>query len=190
MSEITRVALQPVAKGAITRLWIGVVLALLIGVGFAWTARYQGLTVQTVKAGEGPTPGMGDVVLVNYAGHLTNGKQFDAGEKVAMPVAGVIPGFSQGLQKMQRGGKYKLIIPAAVAYGAQEQKNQSTGEVAIPANSDLVFDVELLDFRNQAEIEQQRRAIQQMQQQLGGARGGAGAPPPAGMPEDIGGPAH
>jgi FKBP-type peptidyl-prolyl cis-trans isomerase FkpA len=91
---------------------------------------------------------------------------------------------------MQRGGKYKLIIPAAMAYGAQEQKNQSTGEVAIPANSDLVFDVELLDFRNQAEIEQQRRAIQQMQQQLGGARGGAGAPPPAGMPEDIGGPAH
>ena len=73
--------------------------------------------------------------------------EFDKGEKVAMPVEGVIPGFSQGLQKMQRGGKYKLIIPAAMAYGAEEKKNPASGEVVIPANSDLVFDVELVDFK-------------------------------------------
>jgi FKBP-type peptidyl-prolyl cis-trans isomerase FkpA len=169
MSEITRVPLRPVGKGSLTRIWIGVIVALLIGGGAAWAVRYQGLVVETVKAGQGPMPALTDVVLVNYAGHLTNGKEFDKGTKVAMPVEGVIPGFSQGLQKMQRGGKYKLIIPAAMAYGAQEQKNQATGEVVIPANSDLVFEVELVDFKSAAEIEQQRQALQQMQQQLGGA---------------------
>lgn len=176
MSEITRVPLQPVGKGSLTRIWIGVILALLIGATVAWSSRYQGLVVETLTAGSGPSPKAGDVVLVNYVGHLASGKEFDKGSQVAMPVEGVIPGFSQGLQKMQRKGKYKLIIPAALAYGAQEQKNPATGEVAIPANSDLTFDVELLDFKSAAEIEQMRQMRQQMQQQLGGAPGaGAGA---------------
>jgi len=177
MSEITRVPLQPVTKGSLTKIWLGVIVALLIGGTAAWAVRYQGLVVDTVKAGAGPSPTLSDVVLVNYAGHLTSGKEFDKGQKVAMPVQGVIPGFSQGLQKMQRGGKYTLKIPAAMAYGEQEQKNPGTGEVVVPANSDLVFEVELLDFKSAAEIEQQRQMLQQMQQQMGG-KGGAGAPPP------------
>ena len=184
MSEITRVPLQPVAKGSLTKIWLGVILALLIGGATAWAVRYQGLVVETEKAGSGPSPTLGDVVLVNYAGHLPNGKEFDKGQKVAMPVEGVIPGFSQGLQKMQRGGTYKLLIPAAMAYGAQEQKNQATGEVVIPANSDLVFEVELVDFKSAAEIEQQRQMLQQMRQQMGGApHGGAGAGAGAGAAE-------
>lgn len=176
MSEITRVPLQPVGKGSLTRIWIGVILALLIGATAAWSTRYQGLVVETLKVGSGPSPTLGDVVLVNYAGHLASGKEFDKGEKVAMPVEGVIPGFSKGLQKMQRGGKYKLIIPAAMAYGAQDQKNPSTGEVVIPANSDLTFDVELLDFKSAAEIEQRRQMLQQLQQQMGSAPKGGAAP--------------
>jgi FKBP-type peptidyl-prolyl cis-trans isomerase FkpA len=175
MSEITRVPLQPIGKGSLTKIWLGVIAALLIGGTTAWAVRYQGLVVETLTAGEGPSPALTDVVLVNYVGHLPSGKEFDKGQKVAMPVEGVIPGFSQGLQKMQRKGKYKLIIPAALAYGAQEQKNQSTGEVVIPANSDLVFDVELVDFKSAAEIEQQRQMLQQLRQQMGGApKGGAG----------------
>ncbi|MDF8334538.1 FKBP-type peptidyl-prolyl cis-trans isomerase [Novosphingobium cyanobacteriorum] len=175
MSEITRVPLQPIAKGSLGKLWLGVVAALALGGAVAYGARYHGLEVETVKAGAGPMPTVADVVLVNYVGHLTNGKEFDRGEKVAMPVEGVIPGFSQGLQKMQRGGKYKLTIPAAMAYGDKEQKNQATGEVVIPANSDLVFEVELVDFKSAAELEQQRRLMQQLQQQMQG-RGGKGAP--------------
>jgi FKBP-type peptidyl-prolyl cis-trans isomerase FkpA len=178
MSDITRVPLAPVGKGSLTRIWIGVILALLIGTATAWATRYQGLVVETIAAGSGPSPTLGDVVLVNYAGHLAGGKEFDKGSNVAMPVEGVIPGFSQGLQKMQRKGKYKLIIPAALAYGAQEQKNPSTGEVVIPANSDLTFDVELLDFKSAAEIEQRRQMLQQMQQQMGSApKGGAESAP-------------
>jgi len=111
MSEITRVPLQPVREGFacqdLARRYRGTADR---GTA-AWAVRYQGLVVETVKAGTGPSPALTDVVLVNYAGHLQSGKEFDKGEKVAMPVEGVIPGFSQGLQKMQRGGKYKLIIP-------------------------------------------------------------------------------
>lgn len=171
MSEVTRVPLQPVAKGSLGKIWLGVVAALALGGAVAYGARYHGLDVSTIKPGTGPMPTAADVVLVNYVGHLPNGKEFDRGEKVAMPVEGVIPGFSQGLQKMQRGGKYRLEIPAAMAYGAQEQKNQTTGEVVIPANSDLIFDVELVDFKSAAELEQQRRMMQQLQQQMGKGSG-------------------
>jgi FKBP-type peptidyl-prolyl cis-trans isomerase FkpA len=178
MSEITRVPLPPVGKGSLTRIWIGVILALLIGASAAWAVRYQGLVVETIKVGTGPSPSPGDVVQVNYLGTLANGKPFDKGEKVALPVEGLMPGFSQGLLKMQRGGKYKLIIPAAMAYGRQERKDPATGQVVIPANSDLVFEVELLDFMSMAEMEQRRQMIEQLRQQMGSApKGGAGAEP-------------
>jgi len=177
MSEITRVPLQPVGKGSLTRIWIGVILALLLGATTAWAVRYQGLVVETLRAGTGPSPTLGDVVKVNYVGTLANGKPFDKGEEVPLPVEGVMPGFSKGLLKMQRGGKYRLTIPAAMAYGAQERRDPS-GQVVIPANSDLVFEVELLDFMSAAEIEQRRQALEQLRQQMGSApRGGAGAEP-------------
>lgn len=168
MSEITRVPLQPVAKGSLTRIWLGVALAVALGSAAAVATRYHGLVVETVKAGQGAMPTPADVVLVNYVGRLANGKEFDRGEKAVMPVEGVIPGFAKGLQQMQRGGKYRIEIPASQAYGANEQKSPATGEVVIPANSDLVFEVELLDFKSAAEIERQRQMIQQMQQQMGG----------------------
>ena len=175
MSEITRVPLQPVGKGSLTRIWIGVILALLIAASADWAVRYQGLVIETLKAGEGPSPTAGDIVLVNYVGHLASGKEFERAQRAAFPVDGVIPGWSKGLQNMQRGGKYKLMIPAAMAYGAQEQKNPSTGEVVIPANSDLTFEVELLDFKSAAELEQRRQELQQRQQLGSDPRGGAGA---------------
>jgi FKBP-type peptidyl-prolyl cis-trans isomerase FkpA len=91
----------------------------------------------------------------------------------------VIPGFAEGLGKMQRGGKYVIEIPAEKAYGAEEKRNPQTGEVVIPANSDLVFEVELIDYKSAAELDQQRQIMQQMQQmQQGGAQGAA----PGGMP--------
>jgi FKBP-type peptidyl-prolyl cis-trans isomerase FkpA len=95
----------------------------------------------------------------------------------------VIPGFTQALEKMQKGGKYKVEIPAELAYGAQEQRNPQTGKVEIPANSDLVFEIELLDFKSRAEVEAQMRMMQQLQAQMqaqqgGGAAKGATPPPP------------
>jgi hypothetical protein len=78
---------------------------------------------------------------------------------------------------MQRGGKYRLWIPPELGYGAEEKKNPQTGEVVIPANSLLVFDVDLIEFIPEAQL----RAMQQQLQGQGAPGGPPGAPPP-GMP--------
>ncbi len=80
-----------------------------------------------------------------------SGAVFDQNMRSPLPVSGVIQGFSEGLQMIARGGVVRLCIPAAMGYGAQ-----ASGP--IPANSDLVFQVELLDFRSAAEMEAMRKA--------------------------------
>lgn len=184
MTEIHRVPLQPIAKGSLTKLWLGVAIALLIGGGVAWAARSHDVRVQTLTAGTGPSPTLQDVVQINYVAKLTDGTQFDKGELVPMKLDEVIPGFGQGITRMQKGGKYRLTIPAAQAYGPEEKRNPQTGKVVIPANSDLVFDVDLLDFKTRDEIMRQQQAMQQMQQMRGGAGGpgGPGGPPPGAAP--------
>ncbi len=175
MTEITRVPLQPIAKGALGKLWFGVLAALLVAGGIAWASVPAGVKVETIKAGEGLSPTRDDVALINYKGTLTDGKVFDEGKQVPLPVDGVIPGFTQALEQMQRGGKYRVSIPSELGYGGEQ-----AGE--IPPNSDLIFEIELLDFRSKAEIEQQQRImqqLQQMQQQQGGA---PGAMPPGALP--------
>jgi FKBP-type peptidyl-prolyl cis-trans isomerase FkpA len=176
MTEITRVPLAPVAKGALSKLWIGVILAVALGGAVAYGTRQKGLQVDTVTAGKGASPTASDYVLINYVGHLVNGKEFDRGEKMPIPVQGVIPGFSKALQLMQKGGKYHVFIPARLAYGATEKRNETTGEVTIPANSDLVFDIDLLDYKNAQEVMRQRMMMQQLQQQMQGGAGAPGAP--------------
>lgn len=194
MTEITRVPLQPIAKGALGKLWLGVAAAALAAGSLAWATLPGTVDIDTIKAGTGPSPTVSDVVQINYKGMLENGKVFDQGERAVFPVEGVIPGFTQALEKMQKGGKYKVEIPAALAYGAQEQRNPQTGTVEIPANSDLVFEIELLDFKSRAEVEAQMRMMQQLQQQMqgqgGSPQGGApkGAPqgaPQGGMPQGM-----
>jgi FKBP-type peptidyl-prolyl cis-trans isomerase FkpA len=114
------------------------------------TAAPSGLGSTTLRAGAGARPAAGDVVLVNYIGYLAaTGAVFDQGMRSPLPVDGVIPGFSQGLQTMARAGVSRFCIPAALGYGAQ-----ASGP--IPANADLVFQVELLDFKTAAEVERMR----------------------------------
>lgn len=180
MTEITRVPLQPIAKGALGKLWLGVLAALLIAGGIAWAAMPSSVKVETLVAGQGTSPTRDDVVLINYKGMLTSGKVFDEGKQVPLPVDGAVPGFTQALEQMQRGGKYKVSIPSELGYGEQQ-----AGE--IPPGSDLIFEVELLDFKSKAVIEEQQRImqqLQQMQQQQGGAPGQMppGAMPPGAMP--------
>ncbi len=104
------------------------------------TQAANGLTYTVIKPGKGEKPGADAKVKVNYAGRLkTDGTQFDAGQGTEFKVQGVVPGFGQGLQLMQAGGRYRLCIPAALAYG-------ESGSGPVPANADLVFDVDLLSF--------------------------------------------
>jgi FKBP-type peptidyl-prolyl cis-trans isomerase FkpA len=184
MTEITRVPIQPVAKGSLTKLWIGVVLAVLVGAGLAWAAVPKGLDVDVLTAGTGPTPKVGEVVWVKYKGKLAaDGTVFDESQPIPLPVQGLfpdgtpfpleegktIPGFFNGLQQMQKGGKYNLFIPADQAYGASPPPG-----APIPPNADLEFEIEVVDIMSAATFDRNLKILQQtMQQQQGGAPGGA-----------------
>lgn len=168
MTEITRVPLQPIAKGALPKLWIGVAAIALAAGGIAWAALPTSVDITTIQAGEGDSPTRDDVALVNYKGTLESGKVFDEGEQAVFPLSEVVPGFTKALEQMQRGGKYKVVIPSELAYG-----DEPVGE--IPPGSDLTFEIELLDFKSRAEIEQQQRIMQQLQQMQ--MQGGPGGPP-------------
>ncbi|WP_420605690.1 FKBP-type peptidyl-prolyl cis-trans isomerase [Novosphingopyxis sp.] len=185
--SVTAVPIRPVKQGTLTTFWIGIAVLVAVAALLVWlgTASFNakgdalpgGATIETLTEGEGPSPAADDFVLVNYTGKLRDGTVFDQGERAPLQVDGVIPGFSQGLQKMQKGGKYRLHIPADQAYGAEEKSDPQTGKAVIPANSDLVFDVELVDFKSKAEVMQlqQQMMMQQMMQQ-GGQPGAGGAP--------------
>ena len=165
MSTVTAVPLQPVKRGYLIWLWLGVALAVAAALALI-AAAPQGIRLVTLKPGHGPNPTDGDVALVTYRGMLTNGTVFDQSpQPTPFPVSAVVPGFSQGLKRMQRGGRYKLTIPPQLGYGDRAQG-------PIPAHSTLIFDVQLLDFKSEAEI-RQMQAMQQMmsQQQTGGAAG-------------------
>jgi FKBP-type peptidyl-prolyl cis-trans isomerase FkpA len=107
----------------------------------------SGLGTKTLKTEDGARPAKDDYVLVKYIGYLAaTGKVFDQNAGTAFRLSGVIPGFAEGILLMARGSIARLCIPAAIGYG-----DKSTG--AIPANSDLVFQVELIDFKTEAEVE-------------------------------------
>ena len=179
--SVTTVPIPPLEKGSLIKLWGGLALAVAVAGGVAWAGTRgssggctkvtaSGLGFSQIKVGSGPKPAANDFVLVNYKGTLAaDGKEFDKGERVPFPVSQVVAGFSEGLQLMQKGGSYKLCIPAALGYGANAQG-------PIPANADLVFDVDLIDYKSFAEVQAMQA---QMQTQPGGA---AGAPLP-GSPE-------
>ena len=103
----------------------------------------SGLQYQVISQGTGARPGPSDTVQVTYVGSFVNGEVFDdsakheGGGPASIPLAGVIPGFREGIQLMQVGGHYKFFIPANIAYGAQPQNG-------FPPNATIVFDVNLV----------------------------------------------
>lgn len=106
----------------------------------------DGLMYKVVKEGTGESPAAGSNVKVIYTGKLIDGTEFDSsnGQPVEMNLDQLIPGFSEGVKLMKKGGKYTLYIPAELAYGPN-------GQGPIPAMSTLVFDIELVDFGPAAE---------------------------------------
>ena len=157
MSEVTAVPIRPIAKGSVSKLWIGLALLfaaalvlVYIGQKPIWTPGRSmlyangkkpgvitlpsGVQYQVVAEGTGPSPTKEDVALFDYRGTLTDGTVFDQQQSAAMAVDGVVPGFTEGLTHMKKGGSYKLWIPPALAYGeevpirtpAATMKDQST----------------------------------------------------------------
>jgi FKBP-type peptidyl-prolyl cis-trans isomerase len=100
----------------------------------------SGLRFQTLNAGTGPRPALEDAVLVMYQGRLADGTVFDASEKpVGFGVQDLIPGFTEALLLMNKGGTYRFRIPSHLAYGEK-------GGGPIPPNAELEFTVLLLDI--------------------------------------------
>jgi FKBP-type peptidyl-prolyl cis-trans isomerase FkpA len=104
----------------------------------------SGLQYEIIKEGTGIKPTNVDTFVCNYRGTLLNGTEFDAsynrGEPLVYPVKDVIRGWTEGLQLMAVGSKYKFYIPHTLGYGTSD--NQT-----IPAGSTLIFEVELLDVK-------------------------------------------
>lgn len=106
------------------------------------TTTASGLQYEVLKEGTGPKPAVTDSVNVHYHGTLIDGKVFDSsverGEPTSFPLQGVIRGWTEGLQLMPVGSKWRFYIPSDLAYGDQAQGDD------IPPGSTLIFDVELL----------------------------------------------
>jgi FKBP-type peptidyl-prolyl cis-trans isomerase len=101
----------------------------------------SGLQFKVLKQGNGATPGLTDSVQCHYRGTLLDGTEFDSsygGDPARFPVNGVIPGWTEALQRMKVGDKWQLFVPAKMAYGANPPGPP------IEPNSMLVFEVELL----------------------------------------------
>lgn len=182
--SVTAVPIRPIAKGSLVKLWLGIALALAVASATACggtrdqvRAGYSnadflasngkrkrvvttasGLQYQVVKPGAGPRPGPGDITLVEYEGRLRDGTVFDStakqGQPAQLPVSGLVPGMTEGLQLMQKGSTYRFWIPPELGYGAQ-----GAGGV-IPPDAVLEFDFTMLEFAPMP------------------AMGGPGAPPP------------
>lgn len=104
----------------------------------------SGLQYEVMTQGAGAKPGPTDTVTVNYLGTLTNGTEFDnsykRGSSISFALNGVIKGWTEGLQLMPVGSKYKFYIPQQLGYGLNDMGS-------IPAGSVLIFEVELLDIK-------------------------------------------
>jgi FKBP-type peptidyl-prolyl cis-trans isomerase FkpA len=108
------------------------------------TKTASGVVIRTITAGAGESPGAQDVVKVHYEGKLIDGTVFDSsikrGQPAEFPLNGVVPCWTEALQKMKKGEKAQIVCPSSLAYGDRGSPPN------IPPGATLSFEVELLDF--------------------------------------------
>ena len=144
---------RPGGRGRAVKLWLAFLVILAAGVGLAWagTAPLKGETtptgvrIRTLEKGTGPFIQSVDGVILDYEGRTSDGKVFDDSARHGGPqpmLAGqVIPGFVEALTKMQKGGRYKIHIPGAQAYGPNPPQGSPFGP-----NADLDFDIHIVQI--------------------------------------------
>jgi len=142
--SVTQVSLRPIARGSLVKLWlaIAVLVAIAYGVAMMGAGKLTSVDVETVTAGTGPAITDMDGVIVEYTGRTEDGTVFDTTDgrgPAPFLVAQVVPGFRQALTRMQSGGRYKILIPGRLAYGATPPPGGP-----IKPNEDLSFDVHVL----------------------------------------------
>ncbi len=107
----------------------------------------SGLQYEIIRSGKGAKPNLDDTVVTHYKGTLLNGDVFDSsysrGNPATFPVKGVIAGWTEALQLMKTGAKWKLYVPSNLAYGARGAAGGKIGP-----NATLIFDIELLEIKS------------------------------------------
>ncbi|MEZ5708459.1 MAG: FKBP-type peptidyl-prolyl cis-trans isomerase [Blastomonas sp.] len=194
--SVTRVPILPIEKGSLTKLWLGVGLAVALAGGAAWAGMAgvpqsaasflagnagedgvvtteTGLQFKELAKGNGTSPGQGDLVLAKYTGSFTDGEVFDSSERQVFPLTpgpgAPVPGFAEGLMRGSCGGKYRMWIPPELGYGEEGMADPRTGEQAIPKNAVLVFDIEIINFVSEQKLRQMQ--MEQSQEPPMGACG-------------------
>ena len=195
MAEITRVPLQPVAKGSLTKIWLGVLVAIALGAVLAWASMPKGFSIETIVAGEGPVAEEGNAVFGRYVGKVAStGVEFDRSEDIPLPAPGIFPegtllpveegafidGFYQALKQAQAGATYEVYIPAEMAYGDSPPPGSD-----IPANAALIFELEVTGVMTREEFEVNLARMQEAMQSGIGAPAGAPAGAPGGVPGGV-----
>lgn len=185
MSAVTAVPIRPLAAGSVLKLWLALIVLCFAGAALAWvgTGAVQivttdtGVRFQTIRSGEGPVITSADLVAMRYRLTKQDGTLIEDSDQTGQPFVtgteGLFPGFSEGLQLMQAGGKYILYIPP----GLHVQGPMPPG-APFGAQDTLVFEVEVL------QIAPGMAAMQQLMGPPGAPPSGAmppeGAAPPAG----------
>jgi FKBP-type peptidyl-prolyl cis-trans isomerase FkpA len=150
--SVSQVPLRPIAKGSLVKLWLAIALLAVIAFAIAWmgAGQFKTVKVDTVTAGSGPAITELDGVFIEYTGRTENGTVFDTTEgrgPAAFLVAQVVPGFREALTHMQQGGRYKILIPGRLAYGAHPPEGSPLGP-----NEDLSFDVHVVQVAPNAAL--------------------------------------
>ena len=187
--SVTAVPIRPLSRGAVLKLWLGLLVLVLAAAGIAWlgTSALQrdtlpsGVQMQVIEEGDGPTVTPADLVALRYRLTKSDGTFIqdsdDTGQPFVTSTEGLFPGFSEGLQRMQAGGRYRLWLPP----GQHVQSELPPGAPFGPEDT-LVFDIEVM------QIAPGMAAMQRMMGQPGGSGPGGAAPggaapggaPPAG----------
>ncbi len=150
--SVSQVPLRPIAKGSLIKLWLAIaaLVAIAFGIAYAGAGQLGSVKVDTVTAGSGPAITEMDGVIIEYTGRTEDGTVFDTTDgrgPAPMLVAQVVPGFREALTRMQQGGRYKVLIPGRLAYGANPPPGSPIG-----ANEDLSFDVHVLQVAPNAAL--------------------------------------
>jgi FKBP-type peptidyl-prolyl cis-trans isomerase FkpA len=174
--SVTAVPLQPLGKGTIAKLWIGLLVVVLLGIGLAWigTSGQQiittesGLRYRVIEAGEGPTVTPADLVGLDLEGRLPDGTVFassaQSGQPTVVSADGLIPGMREAVLMMREGGIYQLWLPGNLGYGASPPPGSP-----IPPNAELEFRVRVIGIL-------EGMAAMQSMMGPGGPGGGPGGP--------------
>ena len=188
--SVTAVPIQPLRKGSVAKLWLGLILLILAAAGAAWygtkafrpVVTESGVKLRVVKEGTGPKISENDVAALRYKLHVGSEDapviqdSDQTGQPFVTTTDGVYPGFGEGMKMMRQGGHYVLSVPPG-----QHIQGQIPPGTPFQASDTLVFEIEVMQVAagmaqqyKMQQQEQMRRQLEAMQPPPGGQDGGDG----------------